>query len=216
MISISTIFIIGLVTFTLASLWFLFSDRSSVFNSALLVAGVTALSYALMLDGSLAFSLGAGEVAHWTRWAGYALSCSLLMYVISAGVQPKDRRFSIVGITPLVMLSGALAAATTGWLSVSVFILGSVWYGYMLYLLFQYSETGSLDRWRKYIWFGWTAFPVVFVLSPVYFAVISSTVAAILYLFLDVFTKIIFYVEKHHVQKQKQSGMMSSLLSWRR
>lgn len=204
MITLNAVFTTGLIIFSVVSLWFLISKRSSRFNSAFLVAGVTALSYALMLDGALAFQLGGGEVAHWTRWAGYALSCSLLMWVISAGMQSKKVRLTAVGITPLIMLAGSMAAVTAGWVSWLMFALSTLWYVYLLYLLFVKGDPKSMDRWKKYIWLGWTMFPVVFLLSPVYLAVLTSAAAAGLYLLLDVFTKIIFYLEKHSVAQANE------------
>jgi bacteriorhodopsin len=44
------------------------------------------------------------------------------------------------------------------------------------------------------VFFGWTVFPVVFFLAPTGLALISAAVAEMLYLVLDIFTKIVFYI----------------------
>jgi len=42
---------------------------------------------------------------------------------------------------------------------------------------------------------GWTGFPLAFLLAPEGFGLITASVAAILYLLLDIFTKLIFYFD---------------------
>jgi len=44
-----------------------------------------------------------------------------------------------------------------------------------------------------FLWFGWSVFPIVFILSPEGYGVIGLGLSMILYLILDIFTKIIFY-----------------------
>ena len=45
---------------------------------------------------------------------------------------------------------------------------------------------------NSYIFFGWTVFPVVFLIAPTGLGLIGSALANLLYLALDIFTKIIF------------------------
>jgi bacteriorhodopsin len=50
--------------------------------------------------------------------------------------------------------------------------------------------------------FGWSAFPLVFLLSPEGLNIITNPFAGIAYLGLDLFTKIIFYTQYSNLQKR--------------
>ena len=52
------------------------------------------------------------------------------------------------------------------------------------------------SRWvGSYILFGWTVFPIVFVLAPTGLGLIGAALANLLYLALDIFTKIVFNIQ---------------------
>jgi bacteriorhodopsin len=184
---------IGAAVFALASVLFALVGKKD-FRSSVLVAGVTALSYFVMIQGSVVGHISGGELVL-SRWVGYALSCSLLMVVISKGIENSRIRQTVISITPLVMLSGAVGAVMSGMSMWAVFLLGCIWYVYQLYLLYAHTNREYMRPFNKYIWFGWNGFPIVFLLSPIMLGVLSSFAAAVVYLLLDVFTKIVFYIE---------------------
>ena len=68
---------LGSLIFLISSVYFLFFFKKKL-NSAFFVSFITLISYLVMLEGSFITS---GLL--WTRWIGYAFSCSLLIYVIS-------------------------------------------------------------------------------------------------------------------------------------
>jgi len=185
---------IGAAVFALASVLFALVGKKD-FRSSVLVAGVTALSYFVMIQGGVVAQTSGGEPVHFSRWIGYALSCSFLMFVISKGIESSRIRQTVISITPLVMLSGTVGAVISGVNMWAVFLLGSVWYVYQLYLLYSHTNREYMRPFNKYIWFGWNGFPIVFLLSPVLLGVLSSYAAAVVYLLLDLFTKIVFYIE---------------------
>jgi bacteriorhodopsin len=55
---------------------------------------------------------------------------------------------------------------------------------------------GAAARWtHTYIFFGWTVFPIVFLLAPTGLGLFGAAVANLLYLGLDLFTKIVFNIQ---------------------
>jgi len=195
-IQIETVFLVGIALLIAASTYFLFAYRKE-FNSAFLVSFITIISYTLMLEGSLA-SVGAeGEAVYATRWLFYGLSCTLLMYEIAKFLKKSlTETIFLLYLTAIVMGTGAAAAYFDGWYMIGFFTLSTVAYVMLMYpLLTAVSpHRGSV---AKYILVGWTGFPVAFLLAPDGFGLISAVTAAILFLLLDVFTKVIFYLDLH-------------------
>ena len=195
-IQIETVFLVGIALFIAASTYFLFAYRKE-FNSAFLVSFITIISYTLMLEGSLA-SVGAeGGAVYATRWLFYGLSCTLLMYEIAKFLKKsKAETIFLLYLTAIVMGTGAAAAYFDGWYMIGFFALSTVVYVMLMYpLLTAVSpHRGSV---AKYILVGWTGFPIAFLLAPDGFGLISAVTAAVLFLLLDVFTKVIFYLDLH-------------------
>jgi len=48
---------------------------------------------------------------------------------------------------------------------------------------------------HSYVFLGWTIFPIVFVLAPTGLGLIGAAVANLLYLVLDIYTKIMFNIQ---------------------
>jgi bacteriorhodopsin len=52
------------------------------------------------------------------------------------------------------------------------------------------------SKWvNSYIFFGWTVFPIVFLLAPTGLGLLGAGVANLLYLLLDICTKIVFSIQ---------------------
>jgi len=56
-------------------------------------------------------------------------------------------------------------------------------------------QTAGSQWVRNYIFFGWTVFPIVFLLAPTGLGLIGAAVANLLYLLLDIYTKIVFNIQ---------------------
>ena len=195
------IMIAGALIFTLSSLYFAFNKKKvDKIDSALLVSLITVGSYLLFLSsvqgGPFTTVNGNGETLLWTRWVGYIASCTLLMWHIASRVSIElPRKVELMYLTGITMLTGALASVLNGWIMIALFALGGVTYTMMMYILWQ-GDQNKLKPIKKYIFFGWSVFPIIFLLSPEGFGVISSIVSISALLILDVFTKIVFYVEE--------------------
>jgi len=193
-IQIEMVFLVGIALFSLASTYFLFTHKKE-FNSAFLVSFITIISYTLMLEGSL-MTIGAeGGAVYATRWLFYGLSCTLLMYEIAKFLKKSQAEtVYLLYLTAIVMVTGAAAAYYDGWYMIGFFALSTVAYVRLVYPLLT-AVSPHRAAVAKYILIGWSGFPIAFLLAPDGFGLISATIAAVLFLLLDVFTKVIFYLD---------------------
>jgi len=153
-----------------------------------------------MLEGG--FLVGSPDTGlYWTRWAFYGLSCPLLIYEISKqlGLDNKQN-FTNIFLTAMVMLTGVLSSITSGDYKLAFFAISCVIFCKVLYSVFT-SKSDQLVRIAPYMILGWSAFPVVFLLSFEGYGLIQNVLAASIYLGLDLFTKILFYFHHSAVSK---------------
>jgi sensory rhodopsin len=97
-------------------------------------------------------------------------------------------------LTAIVMFTGYLAARDLTAVKWVFYIISSITYA--LLVLKVLSAKAAASRWvNSYLFFGWTAFPIVFLLAPTGLGLIGAAAANLLYLVLDVYTKIIFNIQ---------------------
>ena len=190
------VFLAGLIIFVLSSIYFYFAGkRASGFNPAFLVSFITLTSYVLMWQGNITTSSAAGEPIYWTRWIFYALSCTLLMVEIAQMKKIQGPAMvQLLYLTAIVMFTGYLAARDTTAVRWIHFVISSVAYILLVIKVLSVQTPGS--QWVKsYIYFGWTVFPIVFLLAPTGLGLIGAAVTNLLYLLLDIYTKIVFNIQ---------------------
>ena len=193
---VNTVLLTGFSLMTFFTLlFFCFRYKNDKFNLAFLVLAITSFSYLIMLQGS--FVVGLYEPIHYTRWIFYAASCSLLLVSIVDYLSiDKKKLLLLIPINISVMLMGAVSALAVGHYKWAFFCLSSLFYIFLLLLLFEdYRNDKKYKKILMYIALGWNMFPVVFLLAPEVFGFISSATAAVLYLTLDMLTKIVFYFD---------------------
>ena len=193
---LNLVFLAGLLIFALSSAYFYFSGKdTNGLNTAFLVSFITLISYVLMWQGELTVVTEAGQPVYWTRWLFYALSCTLLMVEISKlkGIQ-GEALVQLLYLTAIVMVTGVLAARDltgTRWIH---FVISSVSYVLLVIRILSVGASGA--EWvSNYILFGWTVFPIVFLLAPTGLGLIGAAAANLLYLLLDIYTKIMFNIQ---------------------
>lgn len=192
------VFLIGfLLMFAFSVVFFIRREQGKYFSTAFLVASITALAYAVLMEGSFVGVSGFAEPVYYTRWLFYIGSCSLLMLTITKVLKiDRTSALPILVLNAAVMLAGAFAAVSASPYKWLIFILGGVFFVVQLMILFQAAtEKKYLPMIKIYIFAGWAIFPIVFILAPEGLSIISNTWAAILYLGLDLFTKIVFYLQ---------------------
>jgi bacteriorhodopsin len=79
------------------------------------------------------------------------------------------------------------------------FVLGMIPF-ISLISIFQSKATSKNRYVLSYLYYGWMAFPVIFILSPETFSIIPSLFIVLIgYLIADFFTKIVFYFHIRHL-----------------
>ncbi len=180
---------IGSIIFLATSVYFLYNSKKR-FNSAFFVSFITLISYLIMLEGSFIVS----ELL-WTRWIGYAISCSLLIFVIAKRIGLDHfKQVTVIFLNIIVMVTGALSSVNTDEFKILFFVIGAVAYCILLFEIFK-SNSKKLKPLAPFILYGWSAFPIVFIISNEGLNIISSSISILIYLFLDVITKVVFYLK---------------------
>jgi sensory rhodopsin len=103
-------------------------------------------------------------------------------------------RVQLLYLTAIVMGTGFLAARDLTFVRWAYVGFSALAYLLLVrrVLLAQAAGSGWV---HSYIFFGWTLFPIVFVLAPTGVGLINAALANLLYLLLDVYTKIVFNVQ---------------------
>ena len=193
---LNVVFIVGMLVFAASSAYFWVAGRGKQgLNSAFLVSFVTLVSYVLMWQGKLTVTTQAGEPIFWSRWLFYGASCVLLMYEIAPLKGIKGAKLvELLYLTVIVMFTGFLAArdlTSVRWIH---FVISSV--AYILLVSQILAIKANEAQWvSAYILFGWTVFPIVFSIAPTGLGLIGAALANLLYLALDIYTKIIFSIQ---------------------
>ena len=207
---IQLVFLTGLGLFSFAATYFLLAYRQKSFNSAFLVSFITVISYLLMFEGTVVTIGAEGGAVYATRWLFYALSCTLLMHEIGRVLDiPLAERIFHLYLTAIVMTTGAAAAYYTDLtMMLAFFAVSTIAY---LLLIYPLLTAASPHRWAvaKYIIFGWTGFPVAFLLAPDGFGLITAATAAIAYLAFDLFTKVVFYLDLNRYMTKQNSAQIN-------
>jgi sensory rhodopsin len=200
MIEESIVFWSGALIFGISSLMFTIlenrnNSRKNMFNSHVFVSFITTISYCIMALGLATVTTEGGGLIYWTRWLFYAGSCSLLtLDVTTIARKPNEKKAEVAIFTFLTMFCGYLASiilTVDRWL---FFVLSTAAYIGMLYKLFNKAneESSKISSIMWFVLITWSLFPLVWVLAPTGFGIIAVDITAILYLALDIVTKIIF------------------------
>lgn len=198
------LFLLGFAVFLFFAIWFFNKRKNNEwYGSAFLVSSITLASYAILAEGSLVAQNQAGIAVYFTRWIFYAASCSLLMVSIAKFLKTSKESFlPLIILNILVMLTGTVAAIVAGPIKWLIFILGCLFFFWQIQLLYEGKNQKEQKKLiSNYIIFGWAIFPIVFIAAPEGLYFINNALAALFYLILDLFTKIIFYLHLGSTKK---------------
>ncbi|MFW9773173.1 MAG: bacteriorhodopsin [Candidatus Thorarchaeota archaeon] len=187
------IFYVGIIVFSFTSLMFFILKKKNpkVASFNMIVNFTTIASYILMVSGLGAISAVNGQLIYWTRWAFYAVSCSFLMVEISTILRiDKDTRLEIIVFNSLVMVTGLFASITPDLIKWLFFGLSSIAYIYVIFLINKNRAEHKFII--AFVGIFWSGFPLVWLLSPAGFMILDAFWTALLYLVLDLITKVYF------------------------
>ena len=193
---------IGAIIFLFSTVIFQFKGKCNGTNrflvtSEVFVSFLTAISYIVMALAIATIPSPFGDVIYWSRWLFYIGSCSILALNVAVvfGKNDIDDFFEIALLTSLVMFCGFLASYVTSGEKWIFFGLSSGAYMGLLYVLFWNTDYHTDVVRRSIMWWViifWSLFPVIWILAPTGFGLVSTVVESLGYLLLDVITKIAF------------------------
>jgi len=189
-----TIIWIGIIIFSISSLYFAFTRRkNNVLNSAFLVSLITIVSHIIFLDGQFTGMTINGDSLYYTRWIAYGFSCTLLAYAMAQKLGITGaKKIDLLYMMGLTMITGALASITSGTIMLLFFIVGGITFVRAINIL-RSGDRSVFKSISPFLWLGWSVFPIVFFLSPEGYGIIGVGISMIIYLILDIYTKIMFY-----------------------
>ena len=194
------IYWIGAVIFALSSLLFAYLETKKqtvkqVFRSHMFVSFITTISYVIMALMLATLMAENGDLIFWSRWLFYMASCSILTVDIAHFFKkPTTKKIEIAILTALTMFCGFLASIVVNIDRWWFFVFSSVAYIAMLFMLFKQSKESetTLNSIIWYVGITWSIFPIVWILAPTGFGIITTFDESIAYLALDLITKIAF------------------------
>jgi bacteriorhodopsin len=116
------------------------------------------------------------------------------MYSVGKSLKKDSKEITqMIYLTAIVMITGALSSIYTGAFKWAMYVISSISFIVLIYPIVS-DKSEISKKISIFIYLGWCIFPVVFLLSPEGFNMIGNTISAGIYLLLDIFTKIIFYM----------------------
>ncbi len=184
---------IGIFSFTTLMFFVLKKKNPKMASLNMIVNFITIASYILMMSELGVIPALTGDLIYWTRWAFYAVSCSFLMYEISMILGIDNRTvLEIIVFNSIVMLGGLYASITEAPVKWYFFILSSIAY---IYILYQIGKNRADKNFTVvFVIIFWSGFPLVWLISPAALMVLNSFWTALIYLVLDLITKVYFGV----------------------
>ncbi|ACM55691.1 bacteriorhodopsin [Halorubrum lacusprofundi] len=196
---------------TILPLWAWFSRSSETGESHAVyyltlagVTGVAALAYfAMALDvGTVSVSAGDLEVVRYVDWL---VTTPLLILYLGLLARPSRRVLvGLIGVDVVIIAGGIVAAATTGTVSWVAFgVAGVAYLGLVYGLLVSLPRSASAEGDRIRAVFGtlrnitvvlWTLYPVVWLLAPTGFGLLTPTTEMLVFVYLDIVSKVGFVV----------------------
>jgi sensory rhodopsin len=188
------IFQIGAVIFGIFSFIFLIlGKKKSLFGTEFFISFITATSYSIMSIGLATSESVDGQIIYWSRWLFYIVACPLLVYDIAKILSIIQEEYpKLAFLTGLTMLNGFLASFITTQSRWVFFILSSIAFICLLYLIFQGKNNPKIKFIKPFVLGGWSLFPLVFLLAPTGFGILQTLASESLYLILDLVTKLFF------------------------
>jgi sensory rhodopsin len=196
---------------TIPPLWAWFSRSSETGESHAVyyltlagVTGVAALAYlAMALDvGTVSVSAGDLEVVRYVDWL---VTTPLLILYLGLLARPSRRVLvGLIGVDVVIIAGGIVAAATAGTVSWVAFgVAGVAYLGLVYGLLVSLPRSASAEGDRIRAVFGtlrnitvvlWTLYPVVWLLAPTGFGLLTPATEMLVFVYLDIVSKVGFVV----------------------
>ncbi|GAB7091747.1 sensory rhodopsin II [Halorubrum luteum] len=185
-------------------LWYSTGTNGTYYATLAGVTGFAALAYlAMALEiGNVSTEGGLLPVARYVDWL--VTTPLILLYLGLLARPPRRVLAGLIGADVVIIIGGVVAVATTGTLSWVAFGIGVATYGLLVYgLLVTLPESVSVETDRVRAVFGtlrnitvvlWTLYPVVWLVAPTGFGLITVSTEMLVFVYLDIVAKVGFVV----------------------
>lgn len=168
------------------------------------VTGVAALAYLAMALGVGTVTTAGGDLPI-ARYLDWLITTPLLLLYLGLLARPSSRLLAgLIAIDAVIIVGGIAAAVTTGTLSWALFGVAAAAYAALVYgLLAALPRSASAEGDRVRAVFGtlrnitvvlWTLYPVVWMLAPTGFGLLTASTEMLVFVYLDVVSKVGFVV----------------------
>jgi sensory rhodopsin len=168
------------------------------------VTGVAALAYLAMALGVGTLPTAAGELEV-VRYVDWLVTTPLILLYLGLLARPSRRVLAgLIGVDVVVIAGGVTAAATDGTVSWVAFgVAGAAYLALVYGLLVSLPRSASAEGDRVRAVFGtlrnitvvlWTLYPVVWLLAPTGFGLLTPATEMLVFVYLDVVSKVGFVV----------------------
>lgn len=168
------------------------------------VTGIAALAYLTMALGVSTLSTPGGDLAV-SRYVDWLLTTPLLLLYLGLLARPSRRVLAgLIAVDIVIIAGGVAAVVTAGAVSWALFGVATAAYGLLVYgLLVTLPRSASAKGDRVRAVFGtlrnitvvlWTLYPVVWVLAPTGLGLLTSSTEMLVFVYLDVVSKVGFVV----------------------
>jgi len=191
---------------TIPSVYFALRDKRNQKYYAVLAAitGIASLAYAFTSTGIGTISVD-GAVFYTSRYVDWLLTTPLLILYLTMLCKPGRQLYALLlGLDVALIGLGIVAIFTDGVLSLTLFGLGTAAYVALAYLLVsELPDRASFASERVGIVFAklrnvtvvlWTLYPVVWLLAPVGFGLMTAGTEMMVIVYLDIITKVGFAI----------------------
>jgi len=191
---------------TIPSVYFALRDEKNQKYYAVLAAitGIASVAYALTSFGIGSIPLD-GATFYTPRYVDWLLTTPLLILYLTMLCKPGKQLYGLlIGIDVALIGLGIIAIFTEGVLSLTLFGLGTAAYVALAYLLVsELPDRASFASERVGIVFAklrnvtvvlWTLYPVVWLLAPVGFGLMTPGTEMMVIVYLDIITKVGFAI----------------------
>ncbi|TKX57490.1 sensory rhodopsin-2 [Halorubrum sp. SS7] len=168
------------------------------------VTGVAALAYLAMALGVGTLSTAVGELEV-VRYVDWLVTTPLILLYLGLLARPSRRVLAgLIGVDVVVIAGGITAAATGGTVSWVAFgVAGAAYLALVYGLLVSLPRSASAAGDRVRAVFGtlrnitvvlWTLYPVVWLLAPTGFGLLTPATEMLVFVYLDIVSKVGFVV----------------------
>lgn len=203
----TAIFLIGAVLFAIAALYFFYNTYHVGFIAAVLgtISTIACVSYLFLAQGVGFFIEPDGGYFFWGRYVEWAITTSLLLfciYYVSANWKNLRWFFLVIALNVSTMMSALLVEYFDNPI---LFIFGCVTYTIFVLILWKKFFTKEKELMSKTLSTSlivlWTLYPVIWIMGESVLGLYSIGSASVLFLYLDLLTKVGFGIMFLHRMK---------------